>query len=311
MLDLVSRGRTYVLALALLVILTSLPLPATAQTSPAQIDVRIDILTMAIWPEYDRAETLVVYRIQLDDESPLPPELAFRLPAYVEEMHAVAYEDSSGGLMSLGQEAIDLRREDDGLWLTIPVTSPRLQFEYYDPNILAKEGDVRQLTYEFTAPYPITTASFEVQEPFEAEDYLLSPSPKSTITGGDHLRYHIITANDLAAGEQLKLSASYKRATDGPSLDVIRAEAAASTTPSSSFLASELPVWVYIAVGLIGLLLLAGVGYWWWKGRSNAQKTQKRNGVKAKSTRYCHNCGAALGKKDHFCKACGTEVRGR
>ncbi len=281
-----------------------LPARAAAQGEPVQID----ILTVAIWPEYDQPETLVVYRVQLDAEAPLPAELSFRLPPYIQEMHAVAYEDSNIGLVSIDPASYKLRQEGDGVLLTVPVTTPRLQFEYYDPNILVKDGDARQLTFDFIAPYAIAKASFEVQEPFEAQEFTLTPPPKSTITGGDRLQYHIITVDDLAAGDPFTVSASYRRATDATSLDALVAASGASQASPPSGATSGTPTWIYLLVGVVGLLLLAGVGYWWWKGRDDAGKTQKRA---APPVRYCYKCGAPLREGARFCQSCGAKVKKR
>jgi len=315
-----SRFLPFLLTLAIL-LAPALLLPQSAATQGAPV--QIDTLTVAIWPEYDQPETLVVYRVQLDAEAPLPVEVSFRLPPYIQEMYAVAYGDSGGGLVSIDPTTYELRQEDDGVRLTMPVTSPRLQFEYYDPNILVKDGDARQLTFDFIAPYAIAKASFEVQEPFEAQGFTLTPAPESTITGGDSLQYHITTVDDLTAGDPFTVSASYRRATDETSLNALVAETGVSqasppsdaasppsdAAPPPSDAASGTPTWVYLLVGVVGLLLLAGIGYWWWKGRSDAGEVQKQ--PTAPPVRYCYKCGAPLHEDARFCQSCGAEVKKR
>jgi len=278
------------------------PQRAAAQEEPIQID----ILTVAIWPEYDRPDILVVYRLQLGEEAPLPAELSFRLPSYIQEMHAVAYEDSSGSLVSIDPADYELRQEGDATLLTAPVAAPRLQFEYYDPQMLKKEGDARQFTFDFIAPYAIAKASFEVQEPYEAQNFTLTPEPKSTITGGDRLHYHIITTDDLAAGDPFPVSATYQRSTDATSLDALVAEAGAGSASPPADATAGGPTWVYWLVGAVGLLLLAGAGYWWWNRRAYGERSQP---PAAPRVRYCHNCGAPLREGVHLCHACGAEIK--
>jgi len=61
---------------------------ALAQTDSPEVSE----LTVELWPEFDRSEVLVIYRAQLSDSTPLPAEVTFRFPGYVEAMHAVAVE---------------------------------------------------------------------------------------------------------------------------------------------------------------------------------------------------------------------------
>ena len=52
----------------------------------------LEQLTVELWPEYDRSDVLVIYRAELSPQTALPAQLAFRLPGYIDGLHAVAVE---------------------------------------------------------------------------------------------------------------------------------------------------------------------------------------------------------------------------
>ena len=47
----------------------------------AQPPAPLDTLNIALWPEYDRPEVLVIYRGRVADDVPLPATLTFTLPS--------------------------------------------------------------------------------------------------------------------------------------------------------------------------------------------------------------------------------------
>lgn len=63
-----------------------LPGVVLAQSSAPLAD-----LNIALWPEYDRPEVLVIFRGRVADNTPLPAALTFKLPATTETLHAIAY----------------------------------------------------------------------------------------------------------------------------------------------------------------------------------------------------------------------------
>jgi hypothetical protein len=249
--------------------------------------------------------------------------LTFHLPNYIEAMHAVAYEKDDS-LLTVGDEATELRYEDGALLLTFPAMSYYVQFEYYDSVILTKQDQARQLDFNFLAPYDIEKTTFQVQEPFQAENFSLTPTPSGSFTDGDGLIYDTIDVAGLASGDTFELKATYQRNTDQPSLQMINPTAGqtVNVVTSSEASAGESPITGYILVGA-GLILLLGVGgYWWWSNQVKTLQTEEYRqplppsaaGTTPPATGratsgFCYKCGTALHAGSNFCHACGAERR--
>jgi hypothetical protein len=302
-------------------------------------------LTVSLWPEYDRPDVLVIYRAQLSADTSLPTPVTFRLPGYIEDMNAVAVEQD-GQLININPDTIRLQHEGNDLWLTFPASSPNLHLEYYDPVILTKQNQIRQLAYDFLSHYDIEMTNFEVQRPFDAEEFLLTPEPIRTLTGQDNLQYSTIQVANLAADETFELSATYQRQTDEFSVQALM-----DSSPGQPVVITEPSVLLnndklnlgYILVGA-GLVLLLGTGgYWWMKQRDIGtglrsrppQKYNQRTKVRRRKkspvrqrmdkqraaspateepsvragSSFCYQCGAALYPDAQFCHLCGAKRR--
>lgn len=326
------------LLVSLCLILSVIPISQAQSTGPS-----LDQLLVELWPEFDRPEVLVIYRAQLSADTALPTQLTFRLPEYVETMHAVATEEN-GNLFEVDPEAIELRQEGDAILLTFPTSSRNFQFEYYDPVILSKQEQTRQIDYRFTAPYQAEMVTFEVQEPAQTENFSMTPQPSNSFIGSNGLDYNQVDVAGLAPGETFELSATYRRNTAELSVNLLNSGVsehaadlvAAPEAPTNSSTNLTLG---YISVG-VGLVLLLGAGgYWWWSERMKQSDTQRRAPRKSRgrasrrrqhaspkkqpkraaqsessstgqlTARFCYNCGAELRSDAHFCHICGAERR--
>jgi hypothetical protein len=289
-----------------------------------------------LWPEYDQPSVLVIYRANLNDDIPLPATLTFRLPAHVEDVHAIAVE-RDGGLFNLDPGAIQQTRTDDELLLTLTVDEPNIHLEYYDSEILLKDAQTRQFDYTFQVDYPVETVRFQVQTPLEATDFSLSPAPTSTFTDNRQLTYQIIETTDVVEGEPVNISGTYSRDTDTPSAQLLQAPTTAPSTDiqvvtDEAVDGFELsPGYLLIGIGL--LLLMVTGGYWWWSNHRQPQQPSSRAGgpaprrsarqrkraanrktsqpaTKTQNSGYCYQCGTALRGDANFCHVCGAERRG-
>ncbi|RMF03568.1 MAG: zinc ribbon domain-containing protein [Chloroflexi bacterium] len=320
-----------------IIFLLALLLPGLAAAQSAEPT--LASLTVEIWPEYDRPDTLVIYRAELSEDTPLPATLVLRFPPYIESMHAVAIE-KDGRLITPEENALRTNSTADALEVILNTNDRKIQMEYYDPQILSKQGQDRQLDFSFAADYPVDNAIVQIQEPIESSNFTVTPAAGNKFADSNGLNYQRIDIAGLAAGDTVDLSASYSRATDIPTVELISAntpEHAADTGDVTSVevgtnTASEsggLPIG-YLLVGAGIVLLLATGGYWWWSNRTQPAPATVKTGPQQRAPRkkrrvtaadsrpknkpaagggYCHQCGTALRADSKFCHVCGAARR--
>lgn len=312
------------LLLPILCLITATSL-AKAQGTP-----QVEALLVELWPEFDRPEVLVIYRLELSADTPLPATLTFALPGYIEAMNAVAYAQD-GNLLAVEEDAIETTYRDDTLFLTFSTPSSLVQLEYYDDEIITRQEQARSIAYTFTAPYRVDELELQVQVPAQAEEFSLSPPPDETFTDPNGLTYNRVAATDLAGGDTLSLNATYQRATDALTLELL--------TPVSEHAEDIIPVTatpptdtnVFIAYGLAGvgtLLILGAATHWWWhrsrvepaptRRPATRSRSRSRQPVKNRSASsqtepatagFCYQCGTALRPDSNFCHICGAKRR--
>lgn len=297
--------------------------PAAAQGQP----VKLNSLLIQLWPEFDRAETLMIYRAELDPSVSLPVQVSFALPEYLDKVFVVAVEQN-GRLVEVPAGQYELKKEGAQPVLTFSTDSPRFQFEYYDPQILTKQGTQRQLKFNIPASYATGKVTLEVQEPVETENFSMQPVPTSNFTGNDGLNYHAFDTAGIAAGEVLTLTASYQRQTEALSAASLSSNVAEHAANLPTDLAPvPAPVEsdsqnLNIGYGLIGIgvMLLLGVLSWWlWFRKPAPQPVATRRPPRKGRTvapvvtggkgGFCYRCGAPLREDANFCHACGAERR--
>ena len=61
-----------------IVVLSIIILSLVPGSASAQEEINLDTLQVDLWPEYDKPEMLVIYRIQLSEDVQLPTTLSFR-----------------------------------------------------------------------------------------------------------------------------------------------------------------------------------------------------------------------------------------
>ena len=103
----------------------------------------INQLQIDIWPEYDRPDVLVIYRIIVSSSNPLPIQMEMRIPLEANKPFNLAGKDINGMLYNL-----DYTTRMVGEWILVSFTtpSPEIQLEYYDPR-LKINGTLRSFEY--------------------------------------------------------------------------------------------------------------------------------------------------------------------
>jgi hypothetical protein len=277
----------------------------------------LERLEVALWPEYDRPEVLVIYRAQLPSSVSLPTTVTLPIPSAVGEPHAVAVIGPDGSLLNA-----DYNRRAVGDWAFITVESDRLGVwvEYYAD--LTIEGDQRSFTYVWPGGAALNSLAYEVQQPTGASEMRITP-PGSPVTGESGLLYHTQDLGFVSATSTSSISLTYLNLNSELSVDTIipgsslvRPEATIGGTP-------DLTDWLPWVLGIAGILLLAigGVLYFrLMRGDSGPTPSRRRRSVsrtKAKmppreidaSPVFCHGCGTKGSVSDRYCRQCGTQLR--
>lgn len=295
------------------IILLFVLLFSLAGSVQAQSAVEFETLTAMLWPEYDRPDMLVIYRITLSDATRLPAQVNLRIPRSAGEPYNVAVEEDDGKLYTLSYST-----QIDGDWTVLSMTTPnpKLQIEYYDPEI-SKTDSRREYQFKWAGDVAINRLIVEVQQPLTASNLQVVPDMGSWETGADGLRYYTEDVGSVPAGTPVTIKMSYTKNDDTlsmPSQSALQPSQPIGPSTSQLRMQEALP---YI-LGGIGLALIAGGGLWFWLiARKRQTETVRPRHVSSSSrTRenedgdiYCHQCGKRAGKDDVFCRTCGTRLR--
>jgi ribosomal protein L40E len=277
-------------------------LPSAAQ---AQGGITLESLKVGLWSEYDQPSMLVIYDFEVTADTSLPVSLELRIPQNA-NITAVAFQQD-GGLLN----AEFAGPEEDGAWQTITIfvkERTTYHLEYYQP--LTRTENNRAFEYQWLSTYPVN--NFRVETRLPADSAAIKSTPVIPFTPDSSSLSGSASINDLAAGETFTLSLSYTRASDEPSFQApspISAEPITQDTAGRVTL-DNLPY----ALGVVGVVLIAGAIYYFWQSNSNkpAGKTRRRSNRNDDLTQtYCHECGARASTEDRFCRVCGTKLRNK
>jgi hypothetical protein len=299
----------------LLILVLVFPSPVEAQGTVTFATLEIDL-----WPEYDRPEMLVIYRIELSSDVSIPVELSIRIPAAAGEPNAIAVRDLNGNLLNAPYE-----RSVQGDWalITLTATTPSIQLEYYDPQ-LVKEGSQRNYEFFWMGDYNTESLIVQLQQPIDSSQVVISPVAGSVALNPDGLSYHTIDLGTQSAGETVNVSISYSKDSDALTVErfPVQPSVPISDSTSGRSSAKDLLPW---GLGLLALILVFGGVWWYWRLGKEKPKTRKRsrgrrpariqrfpsgNGEDMDDAIYCHQCGKRARSGDRFCRACGTKLKG-
>ena len=301
--------KRWLVILFLLVILV-IPSVVQAQSEPPQIEkMEVEIL-----PEYDRPDVLVIYHITLASKVNLPAQLTFQIPKEAGQPYNVAMKDVDGQLYLLNSTT-----EVKGDWLLVTLTTPlpEIQIEYYDPRV-TRSGSQRKIEYTWSQDLNVTNLSFSVLQPVNATNMKMEPDMGSGRTAGSNLTKYELMFGEIKTGSPFHLSISYDKTDDSLSVpsQPIQPAAPISDKTSGWVTLQEVLPWL---LGGIGLLLIGGGGFWYWRsGREFSAPSFRRRhepaqaeGTVASSAEgvFCHKCGRKATVGDIFCRTCGTKLR--
>ena len=301
----------------LLVVMACLFAPVRAA---AQQAVHIAKMEIDLWPEYDQPSVLVIYRISLAQDTTLPTNVSLRIPIGA-QVNAVAVKDVDGQLLNITHQS---ETANGFQVLQFQVTLPDFQLEYYDPG-LKKDGTQRTYLYNWPGDYVVDQVDVMVQQPFDATQTSIIPGPVTNRANSDGMTYFSKPVGSLSAGQSFKLEIAYQKPTDRLSAEFMQVQPSAPLPTQPTTADTLTQIWPWALAGL-GVVLIAGGGYWYWrssrqpaarvKRRSRGPSPAKQSVQTASSEEagagdaiYCHQCGRRAGPTDRFCRTCGSRLR--
>lgn len=297
--------------LAIAALMLSLALPVFAQQ-----DLKLEIVQVQFWPEFDQPSMLVIYTIELAEDTPLPANVTLQIPAYVGEPNAVAVDVSDRLLTT------DYTREVNGDWADIVVAADAttVHVEYYDRG-LSREGIEREFEFAWLGNYAVDELIIRVQAPVGATNMTFSEEMEGPQIANDGLGYYLQSFGPLGWGERFDFSMAYEKSDNTLSFDAM-ADLGILESPEETGLdgfLSNVPSWLW---GLVGAgVVLIGMGGWSLisdrnkrakKSQSSYKKKRSRagsSGKVGKAAKFCHKCGAGAKSGDKFCRECGEKIR--
>jgi hypothetical protein len=293
---------------------------SSAIIAQAQSNSGIEQLEVALWPDYDRQSTLVIYRVRLASSTTLPAEVPLPIPATVGDPYAAAWMGEDGQLL-LAEYTI----EAQGDWSIVTLTTGSFvaQLEFYlDYEV---SGSTRTLLFTWPSGFGVENLSYEVQQPAGAENFQVIPAPDKSVTGKDGLLYLEANLGQAMGDQSVQIELSYSNPTELLSVDTF---VSPEPMPRSSPVAAEggtpdiLQILPWFLGGL-GVCLVALGGILYIQSRRKPQRARRKPQTLAQpraakrdtkagvdpSTIYCHQCGTKVGVSDRFCRHCGAPLR--
>ncbi len=286
-----------ILVLILAVMLSPAFAAAPAARVVAKGNPRLASLQIEIWPEFDRPAALVILKGEIAAAVALPAAVSLRIAAASGGPAAVAYSaESSGNLLNL---KYDRRNAGDFIALKFDAPERFFHVEFYDP--LVTSAPDRSYTYVWTGDLAVDRLSVILQEPAAASDLSVQPALESTAVGQDGLRYRSAELGSFQAGKRLDVEVRYTKTDPRTSTEIVKPK-----SPDSSPLPSAGPSKTELAIWLIGIVAVLGLGAWaammWWYGR------KRRSESPPSHAGFCPKCGAPSASGDRFCSKCGAQL---
>lgn len=285
----------------------------------AQSTITIEELEIGLWPEYDRTDVLVIFRIILAADVTLPAQMSIRIPRDAGAPYNLAMKDMDGLLYNL---AYSTEVQDEWLKITFTTPSAELQLEYYDPG-LTKTDKKREYEYVWPGDFTVNNLVLVVQQPNNATGMQILPDFGAGSTGEDGLVYFSNNVGEVRAGTPVTVGFSYNKSDDELSFgsQSMQPVQASGGDASGRVNATDILPWV---IGGVGLVLVLGGFIWFVLTRNRVAAVgnsgKRRHRSVARPTKgssmddnvgpvFCSQCGRKAAPADMFCRSCGSRLR--
>jgi hypothetical protein len=284
--------------------------------------IKISRMEIDFWPEYDRTQMLVIYRVQLSNDTVLPARISLRIPNQAVVPYKVAVRDLDGLLYN-----VEYTLEPQGGWKQVVLTtsSNELYMEYYDPR-LVKSDDERSFAFSWICDYPIDKLVIKAQEPRYSKDFKFDPElGLGELNVYDNLIYHTGDFGALASGITFYAQLSYTQSSSELSASNLPVIAATPVNQDLGFSKTISKVMTQILDNrslttagmliLFGIVMMIGVILFASSGNdplSNYLFRRKKQSTvsdeMAVHIQYCPHCGKRTYPGDRFCRGCGNTI---
>ena len=288
----------------------------TGGTVQAQSPMVFESMHIDIWPEYDRPDVLVIYRIQLDAQAKLPTQVSLRIPREAGVPYNLAWEDMDGSRYNLSYSSVV---QEDWIKLIFTTPSALLQVEYYDPR-LERGEEIRHFQYFWPGDHSVNNMSISVAQPRSATTMQIFPSFGASQPREDGLMLYSNNIGEVNAGTSFRITLRYTKTDDELSVglqEVQPVQLLDAATPGRVGVGTVLP-WVLGGLGIF--LLMAGVaGFLGTHEQNTLGKRSRNRKVVIQASKlpqpstfdwtYCNQCGRRSAPADNFCRTCGARLR--
>ncbi len=293
---------------------------AAAPRAFAQDPNRLSQLKVSVWPEYDQPNVLVMFDGTLADATNLPRQVAVLIPSSA-KLQVTTFTKADGSYAV--EQASQSTNQNDGFTrVTFSITTAVYHVEYYDD--LVRGAPDKTIDFSFKSAAPVDQATLEIQQPFKATSFSVTPPAQSTRDDAQGFRYFVSQFSNVAAGQVITTQVKYAKADPALSISALPTSPAPITTPAP---AAAVPApagpWnnIFILVAVVLLGLVAVIGFYLLQQRARAPALaqaasrggRRRGGERGDKPRgvaaYCTQCGHGLSSDDLFCPRCGTKRR--
>lgn len=291
-------------------------------TSQEDNPIKISRMEIDFWPDYDRTQMLVIYRVQLTNDTELPARISLRIPSQAVTPYKVAIRDLDGLMYN-----VEYTLEPQGSWKQVVLTtsSNELYLEYYDPR-LGKNDDERSFAFSWICDYPIDRLVIKAQEPRNSKNFKFDPElGPGELNAYDNLIYHTGDFGALASGITFYAQLSYTRTGSELSASNLPLIAATPMNQDLRFSKKISDVMTQIldnrslsTAGMLiflGILMMLGVILFASSGNDplsnylfKRKKKAAENDEMAVHVQYCPHCGKRTYPGDRFCRGCGNTI---
>ena len=305
-----KRQTTFLLVISILFLMLG--------RAAAQEAVSLEMLRVALWPEYDDPRLLVIVDGVLPEAG---QTVRFPVPADA-QINAVATSSADGSLLNAEWKIAG--QEGDFQIISLLSDGDRFRIEYYAD--MAASDDQREADFRLPAGYiQAKQAVIEALLPPGTEDVSGDPPLQSADAAAGDAALYVREAGVLDANSSLAQTVSYRNPagalTNPPVAQPPPAPAPAQPDPGAPPVNASSPNYLVWGLGALAVLLIGGgLALLWWSGREEeievavaggrpTKRGKIKGGEPVGKDRYCRQCGAKFAAEDRYCRQCGARRR--